>query len=414
MYRRRFLGVVLLIFTIAIACELPSKVTPSPNPPGLVDTLAARTLEALHQSASPTPKSPIPTNGPATLTPSIAPPVNTATLFPSITPLPSLTPMFATISPTLPISLTESPDATDQGILTPTPGGGLPTKTSSPCNIAQFISDVTIPDGMKLPTGLPFTKVWRIKNVGSCNWDDSYLVVYTSGDRMKGKTTPLQKKVRPGETIDIFVNLVVPDSEGNYKGNWMLQIGPTKFGGGSGGTRPFFVQIEAIPNSNNIAYNFALDFCAARWQSDSGDLICPGTTSDPEGFAIMLHNAELETRQENEPVLWMQPYNEVNGWISGTYPAIDIQAGDRFQADIGCLAGYKKCNINFELWYRISNAPKKKIDTWQEFYDNHLTRIDLDLSPIAGNKVSFILVVYANSNPDQAAGFWLMPQIRRP
>ena len=396
---------LLLTLLSVLACNFSSPAAPQTDSPGLIHTWAAETLLAARGQATGTftsaPGLPAEPTTPAVPTRQTTLAVNdTPHPTPTITPVPSLTPLY-------PTKIIATLAATETG---PTAASG----TSLACNSAQFIEDVTIPDGFNIPVGLPFTKVWRVKNTGSCTWNESYQVVFLSGDRLKGTTTSLQKPVKPNETIDLAVNMITPLEQGTYKGNWMLQDGSTTFGAGSGAARPFFVQIEAIPNTSQIIYNFAVDFCAARWESSAGDRLCPGIQGDPNGFAIMLHKAEVETRKENEPALWMQPFNEKGGWITGTFPAIEIQAGYQFQAEIGCLASYEKCNVNFELWYRLPESPKKKLGVWQEYNDQHLTRVSIDLSPLAGQKASFILIVYANNNPEQAAAFWLMPQIRLP
>jgi len=38
------------------------------------------------------------------------------------------------------------------------------------CDRAQFISDVTVPDGTTFAPGATFTKTWRLKNSGTCTW----------------------------------------------------------------------------------------------------------------------------------------------------------------------------------------------------------------------------------------------------
>ena len=37
-----------------------------------------------------------------------------------------------------------------------------------------FVSDVTIKDGQTLYGNESFTKVWRVKNTGSCTWTPDY------------------------------------------------------------------------------------------------------------------------------------------------------------------------------------------------------------------------------------------------
>ena len=72
------------------------------------------------------------------------------------------------------------------------------------CNLAYFINDVTIPDRTLLPAGSAFTKVWRLKNIGSCTWTKDYALMFDGGDKMNGKTLAvLSHKVLPGQSIDV-------------------------------------------------------------------------------------------------------------------------------------------------------------------------------------------------------------------
>jgi hypothetical protein len=123
----------------------------------------------------------------------------------------------------------------------PTSTAGIPTSTlavavattsapaTSPpptqsCDVAQFIDDVTIPDGTTLDPNETFTKTWRLKNVGTCSWTSSYAVVFSSGDSMNGPATQaLAGNVNPGQTVDISVDLTAPATDGSYKGYWKLR-----------------------------------------------------------------------------------------------------------------------------------------------------------------------------------------------
>lgn len=96
-----------------------------------------------------------------------------------------------------------------------------PTQT---CDVAQFIDDVTIPDGTTLKPNETFTKTWRFKNVGTCSWTPSYAIIFSSGDAMSGPATQaLTGNVNPGQTMDISVDLTAPATDGNYKGYWKLR-----------------------------------------------------------------------------------------------------------------------------------------------------------------------------------------------
>src|SRR5512143_3278895 len=45
-----------------------------------------------------------------------------------------------------------------------------PAAALSSCDWAQFVADVTVPDGTSYAPGTTFTKTWRLKNIGSCTW----------------------------------------------------------------------------------------------------------------------------------------------------------------------------------------------------------------------------------------------------
>ena len=55
------------------------------------------------------------------------------------------------------------------------------TGTEKCVNSAEFIEDITVPDGTVMSPGEHFRKVWRLRNTGPCGWDRSYRVV-SSGD----------------------------------------------------------------------------------------------------------------------------------------------------------------------------------------------------------------------------------------
>jgi hypothetical protein len=124
----------------------------------------------------------------------------------SITPSVTITPTASTFTPfpTL-TSNTNTPAAT----------------ATSNCNVAQFITDVTIPDGTIQAPGAAFTKKWRIKNIGSCAWS-GFSMTFDSGDSMGGPASKPVAAVNPGQEIDLEVNLTAPATVGNYRGYWRL------------------------------------------------------------------------------------------------------------------------------------------------------------------------------------------------
>jgi hypothetical protein len=124
-----------------------------------------------------------------------------------------------TVTPT-PV-FTNTPDVT----ATPTllsPTATRPAPTASSCASMKFVSDVTIPDGTQMPAGQTFTKTWKVQNVGTCTWTTSFKLSFSFGEAMGGQTVALASPVPTGQTVDLSVNLTVPNKTGKLTGVWTL------------------------------------------------------------------------------------------------------------------------------------------------------------------------------------------------
>ncbi len=129
----------------------------------------------------------------------------------TITPQPSESP-----TQTLP---TDTPVPTDMPVPTI-----MPSQTEPPCtNQAEFVKSLSISDNTQLNPGTQFTKMWQIKNVGTCSWTVDYQFVMVSGDSMQAPTSvPLPHEVLPQETIDIGIKMIAPDKPDTYSNDWVL------------------------------------------------------------------------------------------------------------------------------------------------------------------------------------------------
>jgi hypothetical protein len=415
----RLLTLVVFVLLVGLSCNLS---TVSPSSPtatdfGVLYTQAASTFIAqMTQSSFQNSATPQAIAATDTLVPSatsVAPtetltPSPTITTLPSITPLPTFTPL-PTSTATLP------PGATP--VQPPTSGGGGSGAPQLPCNAAQFLKDVTVPDGTEFQQGESFTKTWRLKNVGSCTWTKDYRAVFVDGDSMGAPTAgePIPYTTKPGQFADVSVDLVAPGEVGKFKGSWMLSSPSGQhFGIGANYSKSFFVSIEVTEAGRGSVYNFATNYCAADWESSVAEqLPCPGAINDPEGFVLYFTDIDLENQHENEPTLWTNPPESDDSYIMGTYPTIDLKSGDRFLADVGCVDGYDKCDVLFQLKYVNESDKLKDLGEWHEVFDGDITRIELDLSTLADKNVQLVLVVDSNGNSKEDAAFWLEPHIQR-
>ncbi len=123
-----------------------------------------------------------------------------------------------------------------------------PTETPEPActNQAQFVRDVTVPDGTRVDPGESFTKTWRLSNSGTCTWTTDYALVHSAGYSLLGQNViVLPTEVEPGDLFDISVNMKAPMIEGSYEGFWKLRNEKGGFFGiGDSGDLAIWVSIE--------------------------------------------------------------------------------------------------------------------------------------------------------------------------
>ncbi len=136
---------------------------------------------------------------------------------------------------------------TDAPVTEPTP---TPTPTISSCtDVATFVKDVTIPDGTYIDAGKSFSKVWRLRNSGTCTWTSEYALTFQSGFRMDAVSViPMHGSIEPGQTVDLTINLQAPQTQGSFWGFWMLRNASGQlFGTGDDRNSPIWVKIITEP-----------------------------------------------------------------------------------------------------------------------------------------------------------------------
>ncbi len=374
MKTRKFFPILAILLIAILACNLP---TTQVSGPDLAGTYAAQTV-AVEQTL-------IALGGSGGVTPGVQPPPgNTAIVIPpTVQPTPTWT-----IMPTI-------------------------TLTPQPCNKVKFIDDLTIPDDKIEAPGESFTKMWRIKNDGTCTWTTAYSVYFDSGAQMGASPSiPLTRNVYPGETYDISIPMTAPTSPGTYTGNWKMK----DQNGANFITNPLYVRIVVQGYTNTIVYNFADNYCAASWVSGAGALPCPGPDNDNRGFVIRRDSPKWSNgAQEDEHAVETHPQWVDGGVITGLFPGINIQSGDKFIADVGCLykSGGSACDFKYQVTYKVDGGALQLLIQGTSAYGAAPTRLNVDLSSLAGHNVQFALVAMANGASTQDWAVWLMPSIRR-
>ncbi|MBI2331520.1 MAG: hypothetical protein HYU84_05040 [Chloroflexi bacterium] len=295
--------------------------------------------------------------------------------------------------------------------------GGTTTASAATCYWAQFIADVTIPDGTNFAPNTAFKKTWRLKNIGSCAWNSNDVsLIFDSGEKMGAPASlALPTTVNPGQTVDITVDMTSPAAAGHYFGYWKFKSnsGGT-FGIGSTAQKSFWVEIN-VSSSAGTGYDFTANAASAAWSSGAGALTFPGTDGNANGFGLSLPTPKLESGVTSaQPGLLFAPNNVTNGYVQASYPAFRVLPGDRFQATIGCEAGATTCYVAYSLNYQIGTGPVKTFWTFREKYEGWTYNVNLDLSSLANQDVKFTLVISAYGSPTGDRALWVNPVISRP
>lgn len=363
--------IILVWGLLQLSCNFPGD-KPSVTTADLVNTAAALTVEALGTEMAP--------ENPPT----------------------SVPPQTGTPPPTQAIKTTTSPQDVSS---TPTP---KPTN----CNSATFMADLTIPDGVVMLPGTHFTKIWRIKNTGSCIWNDTYSVVFKEGNAMSGSPAfKLQDHpVAVGETTTISIDLIAPGSEGTHRGAWNLRnIKGETFG-------KFWVEINVSKNAPD-EFAFADNMCTAEWRGGAETLECPGKTENEAGYAIRDSAPKFEGGQiDDEPAMIMSPPRTgISLEIKGTFLPVIVPSGAHFRTVVGCVDKSTVCDVTLTVKYRLEGGQEVLLGEWEEDHDGSIQSVDiaLDSLGLAEKEVVFIFIVTANQSGKEHIAFWLRPTIKK-
>jgi len=109
------------------------------------------------------------------------------------------------------------------GPATVVPSTQTPANPSDCTDSAAFVADVTVPDNTNFNQGDVVHKVWRVKNTGTCTWTAQYTLVFSSGDEMNAHSSTPLSATKPGDTLDIAVDLVAPSEDGTYRADFEIQ-----------------------------------------------------------------------------------------------------------------------------------------------------------------------------------------------
>jgi hypothetical protein len=236
--------------------------------------------------------------------------------------------------------------------------------------------------------------------------------------------------------------LKAPAKAGKYTGYWMLRnTSGVLFGIGDEAKQAFWVNIN-VTRLPEVVYEFVDHYCDAIWSTgtmgtttsttSSGSSSSGGTTTStnnpgvttipcnsPEtaawgGPILVDARPRLETGEsDDEKALVLHPHYTKEAALVAVFPSFAVKSGDHFLAVVGCMYGAKDCKVTFTLEAQLTDGSKVVLGTWKEKYDNSLTKINVDLKPVAEKSVKFILSVKSTGAGTNDHIFWLRPRIVR-
>lgn len=298
----------------------------------------------------------------------------------------------------------------------PTPPAA-PSQTPSssskmPCDWIGLVTDVTIPDGATLFPDTVFTKTWEIRNGGSCTWNSQYTLVYAEGERMGAvATVPLvegSKTVPPGQTVQVSVQMTAPAATGKKTGYWILKNpAGVKFGVGSDGTKPFWIEINVSKSISLLA-----NMCSAIWVNASEVLACPGKTTDTKGSVSRVENPKFAGGYvENEPALLLIPQQVTDGVVIGRFAPMPVAKSD-FVTLVACAFDAPQCNARVVFTAQEAGGTEKTLLDVVKNAGNGTSQYSIDMSAngLVGKMVTFRMYVRANGNPTDDRIYWVNPR----
>jgi hypothetical protein len=93
------------------------------------------------------------------------------------------------------------------------------------CKNSEWTGFETIPDGTVFKPWEKFVKTWKIRNTGTCTWDEGFSFRMYAGANMSGDNSYINAKnqfIAPGDAIDMSIKMYAPGEPGEYISHWKM------------------------------------------------------------------------------------------------------------------------------------------------------------------------------------------------
>ena len=174
--------------------------------------------------------------------------------------------------------------------------------------------------------------------------------------------------------------------------------------------------IDLDNDGKTVAYDFTEHLCEAHWTNsvDPKGVPCPGDlNSVSKGYVGLLSGSDAGLDAGLPMILAFPAYDNAGG-IFGRYPKFTVGPNDEFRVSLTCRSN-SNCFISFSLGYYTADGkyqepfPIEYIRITAEPPQNYV----MSLKALAGQTVSFNLVVRAEGFPTEAWALLIQPRILR-
>lgn len=117
----------------------------------------------------------------------------------------------------------------------------LPTVNTC-VNTLTYLEDLSIPDGSWVTPQSTLDKRWRVRNSGTCNWNEKYRLKLIAGTEMGVTTEMALFPARSGSEVVIEIQFIAPSESGEYRSAWQA-VDPS----GAAFGDPIFIDINVQP-----------------------------------------------------------------------------------------------------------------------------------------------------------------------
>ncbi|MEI7579854.1 MAG: CARDB domain-containing protein [bacterium] len=88
---------------------------------------------------------------------------------------------------------------------------------------AELVEDVALENTTGIAAKTDFSKSWKVKNIGTCDWKGDVQLVFVSGDIIGDEQLIIVADTKANKTAEISLDLVSPNFEGTYQAIWRLK-----------------------------------------------------------------------------------------------------------------------------------------------------------------------------------------------